>query len=292
MNQGVTSPEVTPFFDLRKKMGVTVSDIVRIMEEVAPTECAESWDNPGLQVGHLNQNVSSIMVSLDPGPEVMRHAAESSVDMIICHHPLLFRPLKKIDLGSTVGEIIGIAIRSDIALYAAHTNLDSAEGGLNDCLAGKIGLKNVRALVPGTHSEIENITGAIGLGRIGLLAEEMPLELFCRDVKKRLGLEKVRMTGDGKMTVKHIALCTGSGGSLLPNFFDSEADLFVTGDVNYHDALEVIARGRAILDIGHFGSEHIMVEQIGKRLGDIMKQRFPDVHVAMYDKEKDPFVTI
>jgi dinuclear metal center YbgI/SA1388 family protein len=273
-------------------METTVSDIARLIEEIAPAGLAESWDNPGLQVGHMDWDVRKIMVSLDPGREVMENAAESSVDMLICHHPLLFRAVKKIDLSSDIGEVVGMAIRNRIAVFAAHTNLDSASGGLNDALAHRIGIRDLEVLSPPASSTPETASGLTGLGRVGNLATETPLGLFSRNLKKTLGIPGIRMTGHPDKVIRRVAVCTGSGGSLLENFFDSGADVFITGDVGYHDALTVRNRERAVIDIGHFGSEHIMVKHLGSRLEEIVGNRYPDVQVVLSDVERDPFVTI
>lgn len=275
-------------------MTVIVSDIIEVMEEIAPVQLAESWDNPGLQVGDKRWPVEKILISLDPTPTVLKNAAEASVNMLITHHPLVFRPLKSVDLETPVGGIVGTAIRNAIAIYAAHTNLDSAEEGLNDFLAARLGLTQLTVLAPHGGEGPDDLSEIQknGLGRIGDLPEPMELLTLCRTMKQVLGLDSVRLVGDPKRPVSRVAVCTGSGGSLLDRFFSSGADVFVTGDVRYHDARDAEDRQAALIDIGHFGSEHVMVEQLGNRLRAMLAGRRMDVEVLTCDVEKDPFVVL
>lgn len=275
-------------------MPTTVADIIKVMEEIAPIQLAEAWDNPGLQVGHRDWAVRRIMVSLDPTPAVVEQAAEESADMLITHHPLLFHPLKSVDLSTPVGGIVGVAIQNTIAVYSAHTNFDSAVEGLNDMLAMRLGLMNVTVLAP----RVDDASGGLdedmknGLGRIGDLPEPTALPSLCRMLKQTLGLEHVRMVGDSRRKVSRVALCTGSGSELLDRFFSSDAQLFITGDVRYHDARDAEDRQTALIDIGHFGSEHIMVAELANRLKKMLERLHPDVEVITCKLERDPFVVV
>jgi dinuclear metal center YbgI/SA1388 family protein len=286
--------KVTPFSLEGNEMTATVADIIRVLEEIAPTKLAESWDNPGLQVGDHRWQVKIIMISLDPTPGVMKHAAEMSIDMLVTHHPLIFRPIKSLDLSTPIGDFIGTAIRNSIAVYAAHTNFDSVANGLNDMLAACLDLKNVKVLAPtegdmSTDTSEESING---LGRIGELERPTDLLSLCGTLKQALGLETVRIAGHTAGMARRVALCTGSGTSLLDRFFHSGADVFITGDVRYHDARDAEDRQAALIDIGHFGSEHIMVAKLGDRLREMLAARYADVEVIDCDIEKDPFALV
>ncbi len=272
-------------------MPTTVADVIRLMEEIAPSQLAESWDNSGLQVGDIAWPVKKVLVSLDASPDVMHHAAEASADMLITHHPLLFKPMKTLDLSTPIGKIIGAAIQNTIAVYAAHTNFDSTREGLNDMLAMRLGLTNVSVLAPqdppGIDEDQEN-----GLGRIGDLAEATDLDSLCRKLKKDMDLESVRMVGDPRRKVARVAVCSGSGSSLLPRFFSSDADVFITGDIRYHDAREAEDRMAALIDIGHFGSERIMIAQLAGRLKKMLERLNQNVEVITCETEKDPFIVV
>lgn len=275
-------------------MSITVADIIRLMEEIAPAQLAETWDNPGLQVGDTAWPVKKILVSLDPTPAVMAHAAEDSVDMLITHHPLLFKPLKSVDLSTPIGAIVGVAIQNTIAVYAAHTNFDSAREGLNDMLATRLGLKNVTVLSPHGKDESDSMDEPRenGLGRIGDLTAATDLDSLCRRLKQNMGLESVRMVGDPGRTVARVAVCSGSGSSLLDRFFSSGADVFITGDIRYHEAREAEDRQAALIDIGHFGSERIMIAQLASRLKKMLGKLHSNVEVITCEAEKDPFIVV
>jgi len=127
-------------------VAATLSDIIKIMDLIAPVKLAEKWDNSGLQIGDVGWPVRAIMVALDPAPVIVETACRKKKDLLITHHPLIFKPLSKIDLSSPMGDIINKAIQNRLALYTAHTNLDSAAGGINDIIAERIGLKKLKAL--------------------------------------------------------------------------------------------------------------------------------------------------
>jgi dinuclear metal center YbgI/SA1388 family protein len=275
-------------------MSATVAEIIEALEAIAPTHLAEPWDNPGLQVGNRRWPVKKILISLDPTPHVLNYAAGSGVDMVITHHPLLFKPLKSIDLSTPLGGILCKAIQKSIAVYAAHTNLDSAQAGLNDMLADCLALKNVTVLAPRSDVAIDagSVAGGIGLGRIGELSEPKDLLSVCETLKHSLNLENVRLVGDKKSRISRVALCTGSGSSLLDRFFSSGADVYITGDVRYHDARDAEDRGTSLIDIGHFGSEHLMVDRLADRLRKVIGNSFPDVEIRAFEGEKDPFVVV
>jgi dinuclear metal center YbgI/SA1388 family protein len=255
---------------------------------------AESWDNPGLQVGNLNWPVTKIMVALDPTQPVIARAAELSADMLITHHPLIFRPLKSVDLSTPIGEVINRAIGNRIAIFSIHTNFDSAVNGLNDILADGLGLKNIHVLAPYGKSAPGDSeeTSRSGLGRIGDLPAPVRLQTLCNKLKSALHIETIRCVGDVNRTVHRAAICTGSGSSLLDRFWSSDADVFVTGDLRYHDARDAEDRNAALIDIGHFGSEVIMVEHLGARLRQILGEQHPEIEVMESDVEKDPFTVI
>ncbi len=127
-------------------MPLTVADIVGMMERLAPSRLAEGWDNCGLQIGDPYRPVRRVWVSLDPSPNVINAACEHGVDLLVTHHPLFFKPLRSIDFGSKAGGIIHKAATKNLAVFSAHTSYDSAEGGVSDILAERIGLKNMTVL--------------------------------------------------------------------------------------------------------------------------------------------------
>lgn len=271
---------------------IRVADVVSVMDNIAPPRLAEEWDNVGLQVGSAQWRVQKIWVALDPLLDVIEDAGRHQVDMVITHHPLIVTSLKKIDLESNVGKVINAALRTKTAIFAAHTNLDSAVDGLNDMLARKLGLLNLQPLVEakdcGGQSDNPAASMPTGLGRIGEIAAPQILEHWVDDIKKRLGLNYVRTAGNVMQRVQRVAVCSGSGGSLIKDFLGSGADVYVSGDLKYHDARTVEEAGRAFIDIGHFASEHIVVTALAEKLTSAVQACGWDVPIEACLIEQDP----
>lgn len=273
---------------------ICVADIVGLMEKIAPAFLAESWDNCGLQVGDLQWPVKKVWVALDPLFSVIDAAAKQDVDLVITHHPLIFKPLRNIVLDKPEGKIIAAALNSRTAIYAAHTNLDSARDGINDELARKIGLDRPVPLVPAASAEMSanpngSATGAMGMGRVGLLKPSMTLDQLVQKIKNQLGLARVKVAGRADRKIGKVAVCSGSGGGLLGNFLDSDAEVFITGDTRYHDARMMEGAGRVLIDIGHFASEIIMIDMLRQMLVKAVAGNGWDVRIEACELEQDPF---
>ena len=271
-------------------MAVALNVIARILERIAPAAAAESWDNVGLQVGDPDATVARIWVALDAGPEVVQAGAEAGIDLIITHHPLIFRALKRIDLTTPTGAAIGYALRNQMAVFSLHTNLDSAPGGLNDLLGRRLGLRRMRSL-SGVRSPASG-SGPSGIGRVGDLPRPQRVAALALYVKKRLGAPMVRVAGNPRSLIHCVAVSTGSGGSLVPDFLRSDAQLFISGDLGYHDAREVASAGRSLIDVGHFHSEHLMKDALVKRLQAEFSRRRLKVSVQACPLETDPFTLV
>ncbi len=268
-------------------MTATVSDIIHAMDVLAPSAFAESWDNSGLQVGRKDQPVKLIWIALDPSQEVVEAACRNQVDLLITHHPLIFKPLRSLDGGTPTGKIIRQAVLHELSIFSAHTNLDAASGGINDELAVRLGLKNIRMLSPGNAPLMpDNIAGT---GRLGDLENPIKLLDFAHQAKKLLALTAIKVAGRKELMVQHVAVCCGSGSSLMGPFFASGAQVFISGDLKYHDARDTQARDRALIDIGHFASEHLILDVLAQRLAGEFALRGVDVVVSSYQMEEDPF---
>ena len=302
-------------------MSVAVRDIIQIMQSIAPVQYAESWDNVGLQIGHTDWSADSIGVALDPLLAVVEEACNQSLKLLITHHPLFFRPISSIDFGSPLGRIIKTAADNRLSILTAHTNYDSAASGLNDVLVHRLKLKNPVPLSVAATPEKVNVTLDIseqdrqalmrqsvhadqaafaaqlalprqstGIGRVCEIASPMSLKRFAAFVKKQLNLEQVRVSGDLDLMITKAAVCTGSGSSLIKDFFRTEAQVYISGDFKYHDARDIQAAGRALIDVGHFGSEHIMVDALAQQLAEHCSQSGLDVQVVPLRVETDPFL--
>lgn len=355
---------------------------------MAPPYLAESWDNSGLQVGDPAAEISRIMVALDATPAVVESALNSTCQLLVTHHPLIFKPQKNISSATPQGRLIQAAIRGALAVVSMHTNYDIATGGLNDLLAERIGLcsckplqitakqelaklvvfvpeeqfERVRmALLPhtvmlgayrdcsfatpgegtftpldganpfiGTTGELERVAerrlellieraslgrivktllsvhpyeepafdiypllnegSQLGLGRIGRLNEPLSLAEYAARLRRDLPAQGLRYVGDPAAMVSKVALCSGSGASLLHSAVRAGADLLVTGDIKFHEAREAEELGIALIDAGHFATEIIMVDEISARLERMLAAAgFTGYEVVPSRVESDPF---
>lgn len=365
-----------------------LSDIVGIIGKIAAPGLAESWDNTGLQLGDPAAEIKRIMVALDASPAVVESAISIGCQLLVTHHPLIFKPQKSISSSTPQGHLIHKAIRSGLAIVSMHTNYDIAEEGLNDVLAARLGLTgclplqitseqellklvvfvpegsliNVRkALYPYTENlgayqdcsfsvsgegtftpqngarpfigavgETEctrehrlellisrpvlakaikaliaehpyeepafdvypllNEGKRLGLGRVGRLAAPAALNQFAEQVCAALGMNGLRYVGNPTSQIKKVALCSGSGASLLNIAVRTGADVLVTGDVKYHDARDAEALGIALIDAGHFHTEIIMVDDVSSRLKLMLKAAgYEECEVVPSSVESDPF---
>ena len=365
-----------------------LSDIVGIINKIAPPYLAESWDNSGLQLGDPAADVSRIMVALDATPAVVASAISSSCHLLVTHHPLIFKPLKSISTATPQGRLIHAAIRGGMGIISIHTSYDIATGGLNDLLSRRLGIEDCAPLkitssqelvklavfVPedhldrvraalfahaeesgayrdcsfaaggeGTFTPLQgahpfigsigslervreqrlellvsrpNLARAVkalvashpyeepafdiypllnegeqlGLGRIGRLERPALLADFATQVGERLGAPGLRYVGDPAAMVNKIALCSGSGASLLREALRGGADCLVTGDVSYHDARDAQDLGIALIDAGHFPSEHLMVADVSEQLRRMLDEAgYPECRVLACDVEQEPF---
>jgi len=238
----------------------TVQWVINEMEAWAPASLAETYDNVGLLVGDSLQPVKKILVALDATNAVIKEAIENNYDCIVTHHSLIYDPMKRVIACDATGRRVMTLIKNGISLYTAHTNLDKAEGGVSDCLARKLGIKNVFPLVKDPSND------AIGFGRVGELSNEMTLGELAGHVKKSLGLKDIRYGGDLSAKIKKVALCGGSGMTFWQAVKDTNCDVYITGDVKYADANMVLAAGVSLLDITHYSSENVVIEAIVERL--------------------------
>ncbi len=232
---------------------VTVNDIVKLMEEIAPPQLALEWDNPGLMLGRRTKIVHRLLLALDMTAETVRYALEHKADMIITHHPAIFHKLACVTDADWQQELMLQLAEHGIALYSAHTNLDCAVKGVNAVLAKRLRLEDEDVL-----------DSSSGLGRIGKTAP-CTLAEFAASVKKNLRADYV-VVGDAGRVVQRVAVCGGAGADLIDIAIARGADTLVTGDVRYHDAQRAVFRGLNIIDGGHQPTELPVLEDLADRL--------------------------
>ena len=261
---------------------VTCEKILSLMERIAPKSLAEEWDNVGLLVGSPRQEIKKILVCLDVSEAVIAEAIDIGANLILSHHPLIFRPLKSLRTDTPLGNRLQKLLINDIAAIAAHTNLDTAWGGVNDVLAAKLELTEVKPLDKSATEENP------GLGRIGILAEPMEIDDFAAMVRKNLNADGLRVVKGNSAVIKKVALCSGSGAEFIDRAVFRKADAFVTGDVRYHDAQRAAELGLTVLDAGHFATEYPIVDVLAKKLA----AELPEVAVGTATGEKDFLDTV
>lgn len=254
-----------------------VKDICRAIESYASLSLQESYDNAGLQVGNPDSDISAVLLCLDVTEEILGEALRRSCSMVVSHHPLIFHGLKNLTGADETQRLVLKALREGIAVYSAHTNLDCTYAGVSYEMASMLGITGTTPLLP-TAPDANT-----GLGVVADIQPAPKLE-FLRKIKDKFNVRCLRYSqGRNNLVVKRVALCGGSGASLIKNAIDAGADIFVTGDIKYHDFTEF---GNRILlcDIGHFESE-LCSERI---LSRIIRENFPDMVVYFPELETNP----
>lgn len=258
----------------------TVQTVADVVNRLAPRHLAEEWDNPGLLVGDPAAEVKKIFVCLDVLDETILRAIELDAQLIVAHHPLIFRPIKNVRYDLPLGKKISRLIKNDVAVFAAHTNLDSAIDGVNDILARKIGLVDVKMF--GDEE--------ISLGRLGTLETPLTAAEFARHVKEALHADNVRLIDAGDFLISKVGLCGGAGAEFIQKakFFGAQA--FVTGDVKYHEAQSAVENKIHVVDAGHFATEFPIVNELADYLRGELK--IFDVEIIADTNAKNFFTTI
>ena len=247
-------------------MLATVNDLVELLEELMPSNLAEDWDNVGLMLGRKGKTVKKILLALDLSKEVVEQAVAQKIDLIVTHHPAIFKKLKRVVDNDWQQELLLTLAENGIAVYSAHTNLDCVSTGVNDVLAKLLKLE-----------DIEVLDDSNGLGRIGVV-EEASLVEYAQVVKATLKADYV-VIGDAGKKVRKVAVCGGAGSDLIDLALAKGADTLVTGDVKYHSAQQAVFSGLNIIDAGHQPTELPVLEKLADRLSLRFVERHMDVVV-------------
>ena len=231
-------------------MSVTVGEVSRAINEFAPFELAEEWDNTGILAGSEKQEVGGILCALDLNFKVIEEAKRKDCNLIVTHHPILFRGRKNLREDDVEGRMLCELVRGNISLIAAHTNFDNAVPGVNDALAQRLGLKNVQAFENGM--------------RVGDSTDET-LAALCARAENKLG-GPVRCYGEGDRTVRRVAVLGGAGGDFAPQAQAAGADVYLTGEIAHHKAWDAYQNGMCILEAGHAATELPAIKMLAEGL--------------------------
>ena len=240
-------------------------EVIRILEEQSPLSFACDWDNVGLLAGDREKEVQKIYIALDATDEAIDAAVGAGADLLLTHHPLIFKGLKRVVAEDFIGRRIIKLIQNDMAYYAMHTNFDVV--GMADLSAAMLGLQDASVL------DVTAVVGGKqeGIGRVGILLEPMDLRHCAQFVKAAFGLSQVQIFGDGGTLLKKAAISPGSGKSEIGNAIAQGADVLITGDIDHHDGIDAVARGLCVIDAGHYGLEHIFIGYMAKYLKERCK---------------------
>lgn len=228
---------------------IWIKDIIQLVEEQFPKEIQENWDNSGLQIGDLNTPCTGVLLTLDVTEELIQEAISERCNLIVAHHPLLFRGVKHIGVHSYIERCIHLAIKHDINIYAAHTNADKASLGLNHHLAQALGLRDIEVLTP--DDAFKDL--GVGLGVIGSLDKEVAYQEYLGYLSKHFDTKQLKHNKYIPRYIKKVALCGGSAASLWRSALGKGADIYITGEAKYNDYFD--AEGISLVTVGHYESE-------------------------------------
>lgn len=236
--------------------------VIELLEKQSPKSYACDWDNVGLLVGRKDKEIQKIYIALDATDEAIEEAIANGADMLLTHHPMIFKGMKRVTQEDFIGRRIIRLIQNDMVYYAMHTNFDVM--GMADLAADYLGISDTRVLEITSVSE----TGEEGIGRYGSLKKEMTVRECCEEVKQAFSLENVKVFGDLERKVKTAAISPGSGKSVISNALQAGVDVLITGDIDHHEGIDAVAQNMTVIDAGHYGVEHIFIpymEQYLKR---------------------------
>jgi len=256
----------------------SVSEVCEYLEQLAPVELAEDWDNVGLLVGRGSNVVQRILTCLTLTADVAAEAIAGDVQMIVSHHPVLFRGSKTISDACVEGRMLLDLIEAGVAVYSAHTRFDSAQQGVNQRLAEGFGLTDIDVI-----RKSERLP-ALGSGRMGRLALPTTLSDFLGVVRETCAASYLEYCGESEASVERVAIACGSAAEFLDEAIAAGCDTFVTGEARFHSALEARSRGINLILVGHYSSERPAMEWLAEDLA----QNFPDVTCIPSHSESDP----
>lgn len=261
-------------------MALRFDEMIQAIESVAPAYLQEGWDNSGIQIAVNDNVISRVLTALELTEDVIQESIDEDVDMIITHHPLIFGGIKTVDFRDMTGSYILKLIEAGISVYSSHTPFDKIEGGNNDYLAELIGLRDISGFTDGENVEM--------IGRVGMLPYPVTLEDMVEIIAEKLDLEaeQIRFVGYPQQMISTVGMCTGAGADLMDLAAANGCQLFITGDLKYHDAQKAKAKGIAVIDAGHYGTEKSFADNFA---GKLREKVAGSVEIIESKVDIDPF---
>jgi dinuclear metal center YbgI/SA1388 family protein len=265
----------------------TVQNFIDILDDIAPFSQAAEWDNVGLMLGDPRQQISGILLGLDPTPDLLDQAIKRGANTILTHHPLIFHPLKNIRPDQPTGSLIKKGLVNELNILACHTNLDVVPDGVSDILARQLGLDSLVPLQPTGREE------NIGYGRLGTLAEPLAGPDFLARLQDILNLPVLPVAGQVPEMISKVAVCGGSGSDLAETAFNAGADVYITAEIKHATARWAEAGNLCIIDGSHFATENIIIQPLAARLQKILRNKNIDISIEIGEQENSiQFLTI
>ena len=256
-------------------------EIIEQLELHSPASYAEEWDNIGLLVGRRDKEVKTIYIALDATDDVIEEAVSLGADMLLTHHPLIFRKMSRITTDDFIGRRVYKLIRNDISYFAMHTNFDVM--GMADAAADELLLQERQVL----NVTYEDDISKEGCGRAGCLKARMGVADLAEFVKQKFHVPNVRVFGDLGDIAKKVAVMPGSGGAYIKDAINASVDVMITGDIDHHEGIDAVAQGINVIDAGHYGIEKLFVSY----MEEFIKRELPGL--TIYKTEiKEPFVVV
>ena len=265
------------------KSPVRLKDLLAVLEEIAMPSLAESWDNVGLMVGDPGQEIKGVLVALDPTEEIFAEAVALGCDVVVTHHPLIFKPLQAIRTDQVSGRLLARALAAGTAVVGCHTNLDKVAGGVNDVLASELGLQDCRVLAE------DPLGSGTGFGRVGRLAGPVDFQEFVDQLLLDMDLPAVRVAGSIPVQVETVAVCGGSASELAISAAEAGAQVFVTGEVKHSTARWAEDAGFCVIDAGHFSTEKLVVPTLVSAMAKGLESRGKSLKVVATEVQGSPF---
>nr|WP_312576315.1 Nif3-like dinuclear metal center hexameric protein [Sedimentibacter sp.] len=251
------------------------NDIINLLIKDIRMKPQENWDNSGLQIGNLNSDIKNVMITLDLDKEAVRAAIENKTDLIITHHPFIFNPIKSIDFNTYDGEIIKDLIKNNINLYSMHTSFDMAEYGVNHVLAKKLGIETFDVL----HNINDSLNNPYGYGGVSDI-KKTNIVKYAEFVKDALNCKNLKLyCNDRNKIIARVAFCGGSGSEFIQDAIKNKADVYITGDIKYHQAQDALKNDLLIIDAGHFYTEFHSLDNIKTSL-----EKISNLNIIMLNK--------
>lgn len=256
-------------------------EIIGKLESLSPTAFAEDWDNTGLLVGRRDKEVETVYIALDATDEVIEEAVRLGADMLLTHHPLIFKKLDRITTDDFTGRRVCQLIKNDVSYYAMHTNFDVM--GMADAAADELSLKDRTVL----NVAYEDDIAKEGCGRVGKLKKCMSVAELAELVKAKFHVPNVRVFGELGDIVEVAAVMPGSGGSYIKDALKAGADVMITGDIDHHEGIDAVAQGITVIDAGHYGIEKLFISY----MEEYIRRELPALRICRAEI-KEPFVVV